>query len=445
MNDKALLRRALELHKRGAYTEALGLFTQLSKRHPDGTPIGRDCAFYGGLAAYELRSHAPQDLPVETAITLLERAAGARPHDVDVWVSLGHMNLEAGRPGNARDCYLRALQADPGRLKAQAELGYAYLDLGLRARGRWCVELAAGMEASTPRDRYHRAIARLALGTWADGWADYEARFELPSWRLPDTLRGIRRGLGGRQLLYCEQGVGDTLMALRWVPALLDQVDHLTLLVPSALGRLLDQQWPAADVCTLDDPLPAVDRWCSTLSLPLLLGAPGDEPYLAAPDPGPRPARMQVGIVWAGNASHKNDLRRSTPLADWAPVLAVPELDIISLQVGAAAAELAGTGGVINLAPELGDWLDTAAALRSLDLLITVDTGIGHLAGALGVPCWTLLASAPDWRWGLEADVTPWYRAHRLFRQERVGSWSPVLERVASELAALSSHRLGAA
>jgi len=197
-----------------------------------------------------------------------------------------------------------------------------------------------------------------------------------------------------------------------------------------------------------DDPLPAFDAHAPLLSLPRLLGR--DDPaeswpgaYLRAEPGFAAGGRPAVGLVWAGNPAHGNDANRSVALADLAPLLARDGIHWVSLQVGAANAQLAASpwAGRVQ-APEFKDFADTAAAIRGLDLVIAVDTAVAHLAGALDVPAWVLVpAIGTDWRWGRAGETTPWYPRMRLFRQQAAGAWSPVIKRMAEELSGLFPAR----
>ena len=195
------------------------------------------------------------------------------------------------------------------------------------------------------------------------------------------------------------------------------------------------------------------------MSLSAILGVtletiPRAVPYLRAPDDcrpqidEHRPSSIvrrpfRVGIAWAGSPTQGNDRNRSARLADFAPILAVPGVNFYSLQVGTAAAELAAWAGqppIQDLAPQIHTWVDTAAAVNRLDLVISVDTGVVHLAGALGKPVWVLLCQAPDWRWLLDREDSPWYPTARLFRQHRPKDWAPVMAEAAAALTRMAAR-----
>ena len=213
----------------------------------------------------------------------------------------------------------------------------------------------------------------------------------------------------------------------------------------------MDRRGPVVDqVLPQGEPLPAFDLHAPLFSLPRLLGTtsleriPCDIPYLHCDQQlvrqwqarldalAPRGQGLRVGIVWQGNPENKEDRRRSVPLAQFGPLRQVHGVTLISLQKGPGREQLAGLPGLVDLGSELADLADTAAALQHLDLVVTVDTAVAHLAGALGVVAWVVLPFLPDWRWQLERTDSPWYPSLRLFRQSRPGEWDEVFERVAA-------------
>ena len=196
------------------------------------------------------------------------------------------------------------------------------------------------------------------------------------------------------------------------------------------------------------EPLPPFDFHVPLLSLPHILGTtladiPADVPYISVPDGAATPrldpvsTKLRVGIVWQGNPKHKNDRNRSCPLQHFEALARRDDVTLYSLQVGPGAADLKGLAAdapIHDLGARLGDFADTAAAIAELDLVISVDTAVAHLAGAMAHPVWTLLPFAPDWRWLLERDDSPWYPTMRLFRQPRPGDWNDVFDRIGKAL-----------
>jgi hypothetical protein len=263
-------------------------------------------------------------------------------------------------------------------------------------------------------------------------------------------------------LLHAEQGLGDSLQFLRYVPMVHAAGGKVILNVPSALGRLAASV-PGVDTLTIDEEiLPAFDRHCPLMSLPLafkttLDSIPSRVPYLTVPEEALRATKdfkgpsqnRRVGLVWSGNPKCTEDQIRSMPLSCLQPLLDLEGdlrlegnlqgLQFFSLQLGTAAAQLAAIQTPItDLRHAIKDLADTAAWMTRLDLIITVDTSMAHLAGALAKPTWVLLPFAPDWRWLLDREDSPWYQTMRLFRQPSFGDWASVIARVRHELTSLA-------
>ncbi|WP_034204550.1 tetratricopeptide repeat protein [Burkholderia cepacia] len=304
------------------------------------------------------------------------------------------------------------------------------------------------------------AFCRLLTGDFDAGWRQHEARWEAadvmlhrrhadrPRWTGDEPLAG--RTL----LLHAEQGYGDTLQFCRYASLAHDLGATVIVEAPAALGELLGTLRGVSRVVTEGQPMPAFDLQCPLMSLPYafrttLDTVPADVPYLRA-DARRRAAwvqrldalapsgRLRVGLAWSGNPRHANDENRSIPFAALAPLVGCGALDVtfVSLQpqVRARDADAFAASGVLSFADALTDFSETAALVDTLDLVISVDTSVAHLAGALGRPVWVLLPRVPDWRWLLERDDCPWYPFARLFRQARPGDWPAAVERVAAAL-----------
>jgi tetratricopeptide (TPR) repeat protein len=375
---------------------------------------------------------------------------------------------EAGEPDSAaaeRREVERLAAADPA---ARHDIGLALITAG-RAEEAFA-QFRAGVadEPQSAQAHYNLALALLLLGHLPEGWREYEWRWQLPVHQL--LARPFRqpqwRGedLAGRVLvLHAEQGLGDTLHFCRYAPLVAERSAGVYLEVQPELVRLLHLSF-ASDKLRVRprgagfpgiEHLPAADFHCPLLSLPAVFGTgietiPARIPYLR-PDPGEAAAwarrlaalpRPRVGLVWAGRPTNAQDRLRSIVLSRLAPLAAVSGVSFVSLQKGEAAAQAAAAppGMVLHdIAAGLHDFADTAAALGALDLVITVDTAIAHLAGALGRRVWVMNRRYTDWRWLLEREDSPWYPSLRLFRQPRHGDWDAVIARVATELQAFAS------
>jgi hypothetical protein len=291
----------------------------------------------------------------------------------------------------------------------------------------------------------------LVLGHLSEGFVKYEWRWKLgtlvprgfpvPLWNGEDCA-------GRTIMLHGEQGYGDTIQGLRYVPMVAARRARVILEVPQPLLRLATSVSGITELVAAGQTLPRFDLACPLLSLPRAFATtletiPADVPYLAAPAEaltqwrerlaGPE---FKVGFAWAGSKLHRSDAQRTIDIETLAPLLELEGVRWFSLQVGERAADLARLpeGFVIDLAPQLTDFAETAAAIAHLDLVITVDTAVAHVAGALARPAWVMLRSRPDWRWLLDRADSPWYPTLRLFRQSERGDWDEVVPRVREAL-----------
>jgi len=386
----------------------------------------------------------------DQAMASHRRALALQPDYPEAHNNLGNALKLAGRFGEAVDCYARALALRPGYAEAENNLG-----LALAAQGRVEESLAAFQRALALRPdfaqaRWNLGLTLLLQGDYAGGWPLYESRWQAigPRARLPDLREPLWTGeqpLAGRTiLLHHEQGLGDTLMTLRYVPLLAERGARVVLQMPPTLAELAAAVPGASQVVVEGGPLPPVDLQCPMMSLPLafhttLPDVPARVPYLFAPEArqadwqerlGPR-RRPRVGLVWAGSRSQAFD-QRPVPLPKLLPLLS-RAAEFISLQQAHEpddARLLQADGRLRDCSACLGTLADTAGLIMQLDVVITIDTAVAHLAGGLGKPVWLLLGYAADYRWLLGRDDSPWYPTLRLFRQPAFGEWDPVLARL---------------
>jgi hypothetical protein len=348
--------------------------------------------------------------------------------------------LARGKPERALSSVLLALRGDPRDVQTWIALGIVY-----RALARWDEAVNAFSQAlrlspDDPTASTYLGMILLGLGRFREGWAAYRARWGVSNW--PDRMRypagtlwdGVPRA-GLRLLLWCEQGFGDAIQFARYAPWLQSLGMAVTLEAPIELRPLFAQSWPqlgnSSESGRFDAHLPIMDLPAAWRGGPLL-ALPQASPYLRL-DTQPRLAasdRMRVGIVWAGRPSHPDDRLRSIPVSLLQSLISTARVDWIALQKDAA---VWPDGVVRSLAPD-ADFLETARVIARLDLVVTVDTAVAHLAGALGKPVWVMLPFVPDWRWMLEREDSPWYPTMRLFRQTDSRDWSEVLARVATAL-----------
>ncbi|MBL6455553.1 tetratricopeptide repeat protein [Belnapia sp. T6] len=404
----------------------------------------------GGLAA----QHRGRP---EAALAPLHRAVELAPAEAEPWHALGTALILLHRPEEAEAALRRALALAPDHALAHGNLGRALRDQNRVAEARGEYAAALALRPDHAEARWNLAIADLLLGDWDTGWEGAEVRWAVPS--FPSRPRSFAQPLwqgealeGRTLLLHAEQGFGDSIMMLRYLPLVAARGGRLLLELPAELLPLA-AGLPAEPIAA-GSPLPNFDLHCPLLSLPHAFGTRPETvppaPYLRPPEEaaarwaGRLPADggpPRVGLVWAGRPTHRNDANRSIGLAALAPLLAMPGLRFYGLQAGPRAAEIGALGlapQIEDLSPLLADFGETAAALARLDLLVAVDTAVLHLAGALGRPFRALLPFAPDWRWMLGREDTPWYPTGRLLRQARPGDWSAPLAALAADLADLA-------
>jgi tetratricopeptide (TPR) repeat protein len=402
---------------------------------------------------------------LEDASSWYARAIAADGQSAPAHNNLGAALVKLDRPDEAEALHRRAIALKPDFPDAHYNLGVALHDQGRFADALACYDKAVVLKPELVDARWNRAFSLLLAGNYADGWREHEWRWrrkEQPPRSFPQPLWHGEPLEGRSILLHAEQGIGDTLQFMRYVPLVVARGARVVLQVQRPALRLaavtfqgMTQEGTTQEGTTQEgttqegmaqvigdgDVPPPFDLHCPLLSLPLAFGTtldavPAEVPYLAA-DPVAvarwrerlaTAAGLKVGLVWAGSPQHKNDRNRSIAFDRLAPLFAIRSISWFSLQVGERAGDLAGlaAGAVTDLSPALSDFSETAAAVAALDLVIVVDTAVAHLAGALGKPVWIMLPHVADWRWLIGRDDSPWYPTARLFRQPARGDWESV-------------------
>jgi len=406
------------------------------------------------------------------------RALQVKGHFPEALNNLGNLLRRRNAAAEAVICFRRALRYRPGHKDATYNLGLALQDLNLLEDAGTCYEAVLAMDSThhaasnnyanvlagqdkidgalfhyeralqfAPDNREYRVnigMAQLLNGEFSLGWQNYAARVA-PA--VPDRPLWHGESIEGQSILVlAEQGLGDTLQFIRYSRLLQAQGGVVRAVCQAPLVELLRSTPGLTSVTATGDPAPACDWYAPLLHLPGFFGTtvdsiPAETPYLLAGSERVRQwgellkipeSHLKVGIAWRGAAEHWNDRNRSLDPEHLAHLAGVPDTAFVSLQKGYR--EGSGPLPFVRLPRELTDFADTAALMAHLDLVISVDTSVTHLAGALARPVWTLLPYAPDWRWLRSRTDSPWYPGMKLFRQERRGDWRGVLERVREEL-----------
>ncbi|WP_304590152.1 tetratricopeptide repeat protein [Burkholderia anthina] len=373
-------------------------------------------------------------------------------------MSRGHTLQQLGRYDDALASFAQAAAVEPVDAGGWALRGAALQQLWRFDDAIDCYRRMQSMEPTKSAGHHEEAYCRLLIGDFSEGWKKYESRW-VDAVAARSRRHVNRPGWSGREslagktiLLHSEQGYGDTLQFCRYAALVEARGANVVLEVPPALKDLLSSLQGVRQLVAMGEPLPDFDLQCPLLSVPLALGTdmatiPAHTPYLHADLARMRtwqrrleghapPGRLKVGLAWSGNPAHNNDVNRSIALA------ALAQLDgqdaaFVSLhqQVRERDAATLSASGMLHFGADLQDFADTAALIACLDLVISVDTSVVHLAGALGKPVWVLLPRVPDWRWLLKREDSPWYPSARLFRQDKPGDWPAVIERVGQALA----------
>jgi hypothetical protein len=393
------------------------------------------------------------------ALAASDRAIALQPDFAPAHCNRGLALNDLDRPMEAIQCYDRALVLDPGFVAAHGNRGKALQALNQPKEALAAYQRVIALQPHAAQAHVNASHTHLLLGEFERGWALYEWRKHLPSPlgnRYPTKVPWLgASAIAGRTLLlHWEQGLGDTIQFSRYAKLAKARGARVILMVQRNLARLMGTLDPDIEVCTDEPPPNDVEHHCPLLSLPLAFGTrpdsiPAPIPYLFA-EPG-RVARwrkqidgpeFKIGINWQGNRQSPADRGRSFALELFRDIAQLPHVRLISLQVGPGAEQLhmlprgmsvESPGDDFDAGPD--GFLDSAAALKSLDLIITSDTALAHLAGALGCPTWLVLQYAADWRWLRERADCPWYPSMRLFRQTQRGRWQEPFSAMHQELA----------
>lgn len=484
----ALVNRATTLRLLGRDTDAAGAYARALAIDPSrvevwitlGNTFDRLQRYDDALKCWDhaltLRPGAPELLsnrgnalwqlrrPAE-ALTIYDGALALKPDAAEIHNNRGNALLDLNRPAEALVSFDRALTLKPDYAEALVNRANALRDLNRSSEAIASCDAALALDPELVEAHWNKGLEQLLIGDFEQGFANYEWRwkragnaprdFGVPQWRGEDVTG---ESLAGKTiLLHAEQGFGDTIQFVRYVPMLAARGAKIVLEVPDSLMPLIGHIDGVIATISRGQEHPPIDLHCPLMSLPLAFGTtlatiPASVPYLRAPAERieawrarlPASGKLHVGLVWSGKPTHRNDHNRSIAFERLAPLLAQPDVQFVSLQRDVResdAAALLNAEAVLRPDLHRADFADTAAIIETLDLVIAVDTAVAHLTGALAKPLWPLLPFCPDWRWLLDRADSPWYPGARLFRQPRIGDWDSVIGRVAEALASFAATR----
>uniref|UniRef100_C6E7I8 Tetratricopeptide TPR_2 repeat protein n=1 Tax=Geobacter sp. (strain M21) TaxID=443144 RepID=C6E7I8_GEOSM len=475
-NVELLTLDGLLAYRRGNLEEALQAFSRAAFLQPESAELRNNV----GVAYQDLNCHDSAALHFREALSLRGEypearcnlatallhlgdaeeairnycdAIAAAPGYADAYHLLGNALRRQGEWEGAVQCYQKALELDPQNLKTLVNLGGSLFTLNRFDEAIAAQRRALSIDPDHVDAHWNLALVLLTTGNYQEGFREYQWRLKDPAAGFPESCAGKKpwdgTALCGRTLLLrCEQGFGDTIQFFRYAQLLARRGERVALECRSELLPLLASQEPAMTFFAASDPPPSFDCFAYLMSLPHLLGTrvdtiPPQEPPLRA-DPV-RSVRWRdwipggstkVGVVWAGSAGYRNDRYRSLPARALASLAGIPGVRLYNLQLPAAADDLAAIGEIRDLTGRIRDFSDTAALIEELDLVVSVDTAVAHLAAAMGKPVWLLLPFSCEWRWLSGRSDSPWYPSVTIYRQPSFGDWEGAVAAVAADLAA---------
>lgn len=440
-----MLSIALQHHQRSQIVHANAIYKMILHESPRHAVA----LHYSGVIAY-------QSGDLENGIQLIEQAIQIQPEIPDFHNNLGLALQAIGSNQRAEQCFVQAIELNPNYAEAHSNMG-----LLLEATGRPLdaipyFEKAIALRPDFFQAHWNLSLSLLVTGNFLRGWDEYEWRLKAPE-LAGEGKHFVRPMWNGEDIcgktifLHTEQGLGDAIQFIRYVPLLASRGGRILLECKPALKRLFQKAAGIGELILPGEPIPQYDFHCPLLSLPSKLHITEEtisatSPYLfpdeilvnawqkRMPDTA---SAFKVGLMWAGSPGNKNDQNRSLSLRQLDLLGTVKNVVFYNLQKGNGedqAKQPLANLRFIDLKEDIGDFASTAALIANLDLVISVDTSVTHLAGAIGKPAWVLLPFAPDWRWMLDREDSPWYPFHRLFRQRKINNWDEVLERVRDAL-----------
>ncbi len=427
-------------HQQDKLEEAIDCYQKSLAIHPDSATVLNN-----------LGNAWQRQGKLEAAIACYCKSLTLDSNQILTYHNLGSALNVRGEAEEALASFQKALALDSNNIESYQNLAIFYQDNRQYKEALACCDRALEIDPNNPEIHWSRALTLLKLGDYERGFIEYEWRWrrnENPPRTLQKPIWDGSNLEGKTILLQAEQGMGDLIQFIRYVPLLLEGGSRIIVECHPPLLKLLKTVKGIEKVVAIGETLPEFDVYIPILSLPRIFKTnletiPAQIPYLNPLElvnlqiNKSAQCKLKVGIVWAGNPKHPSDRRRSSSIHYFFQLLNLPNVAFYSLQKGSKESEIAQISyslSLIDLSNQINDFADTAAVINQLDLVITVDTAVAHLAGALGKPVWVLLCYNSDWRWIIDREDTPWYPTMRLFHQNRPGDWQEVLERVAQNL-----------
>lgn len=428
---------------RGDFPEAMRCYLKVAKRDKTD-PFS---LYFAALCCYQQANYAPlagRDPAQEKqrAINLMWASLKLAPAHAEAWYNLGKFYQSLQNEDKALECFVAAMEHKEDFGQACVSAGNIFWDKGDEEMAEACYRKALGTSEGGPEAVYNLSFMLHFKGQWPDAFQAAEARWDCPSYRaeyqrpfMNDLPRWNGGPLAGTLLVHGEQGAGDVLQMLRYIPELRARVPDMALEVFPSFVRLCEASFPGLRIIERGGDITGCMAHLPTVSLPWVCGTsyenpPPKAPYLFVPEPAlPRTDRYRIGLCWAGSPTHPRDHTRSMPFAELIPLLQRDNVEWVNLQVGERQLDWLPTlpQHAAPVAHVEGDYYDTASLIAACDLIITVDTSVAHLAGALGIPCWMLVARFPDVRWEQARNDTLWYSTLQIFRQTITGQWGPLV------------------
>lgn len=449
--------RAESYYALGVFLQEKGIFDEAVLHYQKATSVNpnfTDAHFNMGVAFQQLGQHDKAILSYQQAIAL--NSENPKAH-----LNLGIAYKELGKYDEALESFKTAIKIKPDYAMAYYNSGNIHLAKGKYNEAMDYYKKAISIDNEYAEAHWNIALLNLMFGNFTEGWKEYEWRWKLGNLAIKRTFDKPQwegSDINGKTILiYTEQGFGDTIQFIRYVPLIAKRGAKVIVECEKELVTLLQNVEGIRAIFFKESQLPEFDFYCPLLSLPLIFNTtvetiPSEIPYINV-DPELSQkwhnkilnnSKLNVGLAWAGNPDLRRDYNRSYTFDVLSQLLKNLDINFYSLQKGEASYQIFSSPEgekILDYTDELNDFRDTAAFIQNLDLVISADTAVAHLAGALGKSIWTLIPFVPDWRWMLNREDSPWYPTMRLFRQPSIGDWKSVIDMVEEELRKLVKGR----